>query len=87
MKLKNMAKELGRRGGRARARKLSTEQKVKIASLGGSTRAQSFLLAKRIRENFAYFEIVQTLAPKRSQVSRVSVVRNKLPEIGVREKK
>ena len=49
-----MAKAMGRRGGRARARRLSAERRRQIASLGGQARHRSLLVARRLTDNLLY---------------------------------
>jgi|SRR5579885_146574 len=61
MNTRQYAKALGRRGGRARARNLSAEQRKKIASMGGKSRALSRHAARRIEENFKYLEAIEDL--------------------------
>ena len=52
MNIKSIARALGRRGGLARARKLSAERRKEIASQGGRSKALSHHASRRIRENF-----------------------------------
>ena len=61
MTVNKHAKALGKRGGEKRAKRLSSEQKKVIASLGGKARAESLQAAKRIEENFLYLETIQEL--------------------------
>jgi len=61
MELKSIAQALGRRGGLARARKLSAERRKEIASQGGRSKALSRHAARRIRENFEYLRRVDAL--------------------------
>lgn len=61
MELKTIARALGRRGGLARARKLSPERRQEIASQGGRSKALTRNAARRIRENFEYLERVNAL--------------------------
>ncbi|HYN40453.1 MAG TPA: hypothetical protein VE129_01650 [Thermoanaerobaculia bacterium] len=44
------ARAMGRRGGRARAQRLSAERRRQIASLGGQARHRSLLVTRRIEE-------------------------------------
>ena len=76
-----MAKKLGSLGGKARAKKLSTEHRRKIASLGGMAKATSFIAAKRIRENFSYLDAIRKLRQKTTQVNSINSVSCKLPGI------
>ena len=43
-----MARAMGRRGGRARAKRLSAERRRRIASMGGKARHRSFLAERQI---------------------------------------
>ena len=61
MNPRDMARALGRRGGRARAERLSGDDRTRIASLGGVARATSLDLARRIDDNFRYAEAVREL--------------------------
>jgi hypothetical protein len=61
MKARDMARILGRRGGRARARRLTAAERRRIASLGGRARARSLELAQRIIVNFRYADAVVEL--------------------------
>ena len=61
MEPRSMARALGRRGGRARARKLSPERRREIASQGGLSKALSRHASRRIRENFEYLERLNAL--------------------------
>lgn len=58
-----MARALGRRGGRARARNLTAEQRRRIAALGGVARRRSFDFARRHSDNFTYAAVVLELQP------------------------
>ena len=73
-----IAKALGRRGGQARARRLSAEERRRIAALGGAARRASFEIARRISDNFAYLTAVQTLRRHRSP-TRLSTFKGPLP--------
>jgi hypothetical protein len=61
MELSSIARALGRRGGLARARKLSAGRRKEIASQGGRSKALSRHASRRIRENFEYLERVNAL--------------------------
>jgi|JI10StandDraft_1071094.scaffolds.fasta_scaffold242348_4 hypothetical protein len=76
-----IAKELGRRGGLKRAKNLSAERKKEIAQMGAKARAESILIARRIRINFAYADAVRKLAPPRPKVISSSTCDGKLPGI------
>jgi len=79
MKAKELAKALGRLGGRARARRLSFERKKQIASLGGQARAQAHQVARRIAENFRYVNVARELAGRPRKVMRLKTFTGRLP--------
>jgi hypothetical protein len=54
MNVHEIARDLGRRGGRMRAERLSARERKRIASLGGRARATSLLAAQRIAANLRY---------------------------------
>jgi general stress protein YciG len=56
-----IARVLGRRGGTARARALSREERREIAAKGGRARALSHHAERRVRENFRALEAVDAL--------------------------
>src|SRR5262245_12257473 len=70
MTAREMARILGRRGGRARAARLSIDDKKRIASLGGKARATSFLMARRLMANLRYAAMVAELRGRRVAVTR-----------------
>jgi len=61
MGIRAIARALGRRGGLARARTLSTERRREIAAQGGRSKALSRHGERRIRENFEYLRRVEAL--------------------------
>lgn len=61
MNIRDIAKALGRLGGRARAKKLSAKRRKEIASMGGLSRALSHHAERRIEENFRYLETIESL--------------------------
>ena len=73
------ARALGRRGGQARAARLSSEQRKEIASLGGKARSLSFHAARRIRDNFAYLAAVEALRHSPLKVTRMRTCAGPLP--------
>ena len=76
-----LAAALGRRGGRARAARLSAERKREIAAQGAASRRASLEAARRITVNYRYVEVVRQLAPRPPRVKRVSNARGPLPGI------
>jgi len=79
-KYSNIAKELGRRGGLKRAKTLSAARKKEIAQMGAKARAESLLIAERIRSNFAHLAFIHALNPP-PKVQSVSTCDEKLPGI------
>ena len=75
-----MARSLGRRGGLARARRLSGQDRRRIAAMGGRARRESLLAARRIADNFRYVAVVRELTPAVT-VKRLSAFRGPLPGI------
>jgi len=61
MDLTEVARALGRRGGRARAERLSSGERRRIAALGGHARRRAVELTRRVAENFRYVETVDAL--------------------------
>jgi hypothetical protein len=75
------AKALGRRGGRARARRLSSDRRRAIAARGGAARRESFATARRIADNFGNAAIVVSLRGGPSAVERMSTFTGPLPAL------
>jgi hypothetical protein len=76
-----MARRLGRRGGQARARRLTAERRRQIASLGGVARRQSLLAAQRIADNFRYLAAIVELQGGPPEVIRMKTFDGPLPGI------
>jgi hypothetical protein len=74
-----MARVLGRRGGRARARRLSAEARRSIASLGGQSRRRSLVAARRIADNLRYAAAVLELRGGSPEVLRMKTFSGPLP--------
>jgi hypothetical protein len=81
MNLSDVARALGRRGGRARAKRLSAAEKRRIASLGGRARLESIRAARRITDNFAYAAAVGDLRGRPARVARLATFGGRLPGI------
>jgi hypothetical protein len=79
MNVSSMARLLGRRGGLARGRRLAPDARRRIAALGGHARKQSIEMAVRIRDNFAYADMVDVLRGGVPAVKRVSRPGGRLP--------
>lgn len=77
--IRSIAKALGKRGGLARAKRLSAAQKKAIASHGGRARAKSLLATRRVRENFEYLNAVIALQGKPKPIKSVSTYNGPLP--------
>jgi len=74
-----MARAMGRRGGRARAKRLSPERRRQIASLGGRARHRSLLVARRIVDNLRYAAAVLELRGDTGKVLRMRTYGGRLP--------
>jgi hypothetical protein len=81
MDTKAMARALGRRGGQARARRLSARERARIASLGGQARRRAIEATRRIDDNFRYAAAVDALHGKPPRVVRVRTFDGPLPGI------
>jgi hypothetical protein len=81
MDRREMARILGRRGGRKRAQRLSGAQKKQIASLGGTARVRSLEAARRIRVNLRYAAMVVVLRGPAPPVVRMKRFSGRLPGI------
>jgi hypothetical protein len=81
MNVREMARMLGRRGGRTRARRLSSARKRAIASLGGAARARSLEAARRIDVNLRYAASVAVLRGPARPVVRMKRFGGRLPGI------
>ena len=80
MNTRQIAKALGRKGGLARAKKLSAEQRKKIASLGGKVKAISAKANERIESNFRLAETLKLLRPA-PKIKSVSHAKEPLPGV------
>ena len=76
-----MAKRLGSRGGRARARRLSVDERQRIASLGGQARRHSLEIARRVVANLQYAIAVRELRGAPPVVVRMKTFNGPLPDI------
>ena len=79
MQAREIAQALGRRGGKARAKRLSAAERQRIASLGGRARARSFEIARRIADNFRYVAAVRELQPRRETLTRLKTFDGPVP--------
>jgi hypothetical protein len=80
MNPRDMARALGRRGGRARARNTTADDRRRIAALGGAARRRSLELARRHADNFIYAAMVLELQPP-PPVERMRTFAGPLPGI------
>ena len=80
MNARTMARALGSRGGRARARNLTAGERRRIAALGGAARRRSLTLARRHADNFIYAAMVLELQPP-PRVERMRTFRGPLPGV------
>ena len=85
MNTRTMAQQLGRRGGLKRAARLSADGKRRIAALGGTARAESFAMARRVEANLRYAATMAELQPGSVVVVRESRPKGRLPGIYVDE--
>jgi hypothetical protein len=77
-----IARLLGRRGGEARARRLSSSERRRIASLGGTARVRSLQAALRITDNLNYAAAAEELrGPSRRVLTRMKTFAGPLPGI------
>lgn len=74
-----MARAMGRRGGRARVRRLSPERRRQIASLGGQARQRSLVAARRLVENLLYAAAMEELRGEPREVLRMRTFSGRLP--------
>jgi hypothetical protein len=81
MNASQMARALGRRGGRARGRRLSAADRKRIASLGGKARHRSIQAARRIMDNLRYAAAVGELQGRRKPLQRLRAFGGPLPGI------
>lgn len=79
MTVSELAAALGRRGGRARAARLSPERRRQIAAAGAAARRASLEAARRIAVNFSYAAAVEELRGTTPAVRRVATCRTRLP--------
>ena len=80
-----MAKLLGSRGGRARARRLSEEERRRIAALGGKARARSLEAARRVMINLRYANAVIEMRGGAADVKSTKAFAGPLPGLYRRE--
>lgn len=76
-----MAQALGRRGGRARARRLTAAERRRIAALGGNARKRSLEAARRVTTTLRYAALVQELRGGRPALTRMKAFGGRLPGI------
>lgn len=81
MNPREIARALGRRGGRMRARRLSVEDRRRIASLGGKARLHSLSAARRIADNLRYAAAFVELRGQSPHVTRLRAFEGRLPGI------
>lgn len=81
MNTRQMAKALGRRGGRMRALRLSARERRRIASVGGKARAASLQASQRIAANLRYAALLEDLRGRATDVKRIWAFPGPLPGI------
>jgi len=77
--MRDVARILGQRGGRARAKRLSADERRRIAALGGHARHRARQVTKRIEENLRYAAAVVDLQGTRPRVTRMKTFKGPLP--------
>jgi hypothetical protein len=80
MTARQIAQALGRRGGLMRARRLSAEDRTRIASLGGKARSASLQAARRVAANFRYAALIDRRVAA-AGVTRLDSFEGRLPGI------
>jgi hypothetical protein len=80
MNSSEMARALGKKGGKARAVRLSAAERARIAALGGHARLISLHAARRVAENFRYVAVLDALQP-RTKAVRLRNFAGRLPGI------
>ncbi len=81
MNAREIARVLGSRGGHARARRLSADDRQRIASLGGQARRRSFESARRIADNFRYVASINELQARSQKVPKLKTFAGPLPGV------
>ena len=79
--MSELAATLGRRGGHARAARLTPERRRQIAAAGAAARKQSLDAARRLAVNFSYAAAVEAMRGAPPVVRRVATCRTRLPGI------
>ena len=81
LKTTAIAQVLGRRGGLARAKRLSSEERKRIAASGGRARALSLQAERRILQSLTYAEAVKDLQGGAPPVKRLKRCPHPLPRL------
>ena len=81
MNARDIAKVLGRRGGRARASRLPAAERKRIASIGARARANSLQAAQRIADSLRYADAVTELRGGAPAVARMRTFQGPIPGI------
>lgn len=76
-----IAKLLGSRGGKARAARLSAEDRRRIASMGGKARLRSLEAVQNLIDNLRYVDMVVELQGGPVPVQRMKTFAGPLPGI------
>jgi hypothetical protein len=84
MTTREMARRLGSLGGRARARRLSVDERRRIAGLGGHARRRSLQAERHLLDNFHYLAMVDDLRGPPPQVTPMKTFKGPLPGLYVR---
>jgi hypothetical protein len=81
MDARDIARVLGRRGGRARARRLSAAERNHIATVGAQARASSLQAARRIADSLRYADAVTELRGGAPAIARMRTCKGPIPGI------
>lgn len=68
MKMSEIAKAMGRKGGQMRAKRLSSARRIEIARLGAQARTESFRLARLIESNFEHLSAIRELRNAKTKI-------------------
>jgi len=74
-----MARAMGRRGGRARAKRLSGERRRQIASMGGKARHRTLLAERCLTANLLYAAAALELRGRTRKILRMKTFTGRLP--------
>ncbi|MGQ0734490.1 MAG: hypothetical protein ACT4QD_12645 [Acidobacteriota bacterium] len=79
MNTREIARVLGRRGGRARAARLSAEERRRIASLGGQARRRSIGAKQRVLVNLRHARMIVSMRGGAERITRMKRCSGPIP--------